>query len=856
MNKEIIRLINAFQRLKKREGFYKALKVSLIYIFNTKSLQQDHKYQLPNPPADLFHPSEILRLTKAFIKKTNDENLYCAFKISFWYIFNREKLTLQTSKSEFFYQNRDIYLKPLISILIVSYNSQKDLSELFESINQQSYKNLEIVLVENGNSESEKYLKKLNFHYKYISSNNIGFASANNLAFENSCGDFVCLVNPDTVLEKNVIELLLFSLLTNNKVAVSIPKIVFYEKFIDLAVYSDKNFSLDLNKLINSLNYKKFFIRHGNKIIEKNKQKVISKDEHLVISIPVDGSEAILEFTKSQKNQFFYQNIYGQITNNKKILKTEINSGYYKINLNCDKDLIWWPKAIINNAGSGLKNGNPYDRGFAEYDNDLFNQDEYVRALCGCVAMISPKVFAKRKIFIDEFFAYYEDSELSNWITNQGFLISYNHSAIVKHKHSVSTEEGSPLWNTFVSRSKRMYDSLVFNKFEQDLLVKDYKLLPKNLVKILEKYDESFQKNNHEILFKKKRPSVGIYNSFWNTMGGGEKHALSIAKFLSSNYDIYLLSETDFDSNKLKDYFSIDFKFRKYIRTNINSETTTYFDLFVNSTFQSRLISNCPRSLYLVSFPHKFSNSKFLKSYLFIYNSIFTKRWANKYWGKHKNITLYPITEIKPFLKKIKVENHKLENQKRNIISIGRFSKNGHDKKQDFILKAFNKAQKISKSEFNLFIVGSVDTNSREDLNHFNQLNKIKNKNTYIFPNLDFKDLLELLSISKFYIHATGVDKNLKRDPHLFEHFGISVIEAMLYGNYPIVFNEGGPSDIVNLTNTGETFKDFDSLVSILVRIFNNFDEDKYCVQNDILKPFLETNTKSLKYLEEFIKKN
>ena len=100
----------AFQRLKKREGFYKALKVSLIYIFNTKSLQQDHKYQLPNPPADLFHPSEILRLTKAFIKKTNDENLYCAFKISFWYIFNREKLTLQTSKSEFFYQNRDIYL--------------------------------------------------------------------------------------------------------------------------------------------------------------------------------------------------------------------------------------------------------------------------------------------------------------------------------------------------------------------------------------------------------------------------------------------------------------------------------------------------------------------------------------------------------------------------------------------------------------------------------------------------------------------------------------------------------------------------------------------------------------------------
>ena len=91
------------------------------------------------------------------------------------------------------------------------------------------------------------------------------------------------------------------------------------------------------------------------------------------------------------------------------------------MHLNLDKDLIWWGKDIINNAGSGLRDGRPFDRGFAEYDVGQYNFSERVSALCGCVAMISPKVFIERKIFIDEFFAYFEDSELSRWINNNNY---------------------------------------------------------------------------------------------------------------------------------------------------------------------------------------------------------------------------------------------------------------------------------------------------------------------------------------------------------------------------------------------------------------------------------------------------
>ena len=848
MFNEGIRLYKAFIKKSKNESIGKALKLSIIYIFNKKSLYSQSKSF--NNKFDFLKPKEFIRLSRAYFRKTLEENIFVASKIAFFYIFDREKLN--PSHYNFFYPNKDINLTPLVSLLIVSYNSQDDLIELFDSINKQTFKNLEIILVENGDKNNKNILKTLNYPYKYIDSSNVGFAAANNLAFENSKGDYICLINPDTILNENVIELLLFSLLSNNELAASVPKIIFYKKFIDIEVHSNKNFMLNLNKLSESLNYKKFFIRFGQKINKKKVQFVISQHDHIVISIPIDQSKAIFNLTKFNKYQFFYYKINGSNLNNEKIISEEISANELNLIINCDQNLIWWGKNIINNAGSALRQNGPFDRGFGEYDLDLYNQSSYIQALCGCVAMISPKVFAKRKIFIDEFFAYYEDSELSNWILNNDYQIGYNHKAIVKHKHSASTEEGSSLWSTFVNRSKKIYDFLIMNEenIDANKFINKYEKIPANLKKVLVDYDKSLDNKNRRTLYKKFRPSVAIYNSFWNTKGGGEKHALSIAKLLSEYYDVYLLSEHDFDSDELTNYFSINFKFRKYIRAVIDSKTTTYFDLFVNSTYQSGLISLCPKSLYIVSFPSKYRNKKFLKNYFFIHNSNFTKKWAEKYWGPHKNTILYPITELKSFSNLPKFDKHELENNKRNMISIGRFSKKGHDKKQDLIVKAFNKAKELTNSDFNLFLIGSLDSSKKDDLDHYNKIESLKQKDTYIFPNLNFQELQKLLSISKIYIHATGVDKTIEKEPHLLEHFGISVIEAMLYDNYPIVFAEGGPGDIVRITKNGETFNDFNSLVDILVRVMDNFDEEKYTIKNNILQPFEDINKDSLNKLK------
>ncbi len=792
--------------------------------------------------------TKIKKLIKAFINKSKKEGISSAFFIARKYIFDKGTLIMEGGVRAPLY-HPDLLLQPLVSILIVSYNSKEDLIPLFHSINKQTYRNLEIVLVENGTQSSESCLDILEFPFKYIPSGNIGFAAGNNLALKHSNGTYVCLVNPDTILDFKVIDKLLFSILSDGDAAVSVPKIVFYEKFIDLDIFSDKPFYIDLRILDESLEYKKYFIRDGHESIYGDfRREVHSNNNHIKLCLPVDNSNAILKFFKSHKDQILNYKINNSIINNSKIIEITQNSSSTDLHLNLDKDLIWWGRDMINNAGSGLNNGRPFDRGFAEYDVGQYDFSEKVSALCGCVAMISPKVFVERKIFIDEFFAYFEDSELSRWINNKNYKINYNPHAIVRHKHSVSTSERSDLWFTLVDRSSDIYEFLKNSnkKIKENHFNNEYLKIKKNLANILKEYDDNLIGKSHKSLIKKSRPSAAIYNSYWNTMGGGEKHALALAKTLARTHDIFLISENDFNEKKLKEYFSINFKFKKYIKSSITPELTSSFDTFINSTYCSNLISMCPKSFYLVSFPHKFVNKEFLNSYFFLHNSIYTQKWAKRYWGLHKNKILYPVTDMKGFNKKINQDEHFLKNNKKNIISVGRFTEDGHTKRHDFILKAFIKAQNINPSEFNLFLVGSLDYSRQNDLNYFSSLEALQTKNIYLFPNLEFKKLIELFSISKFYVHATGIEKNEQKNPEQLEHFGITIIEALLYDNYPIVYEKGGPAETINLLKCGETFNDLKSLVKIFSKIFNDHENEKYSLKNDLLKDFLDKNNHEL----------
>jgi glycosyltransferase involved in cell wall biosynthesis len=103
-------------------------------------------------------------------------------------------------------------LNPLISVVIPVYNVEKYVSICIESIINQTYNNLEIILVNDGSTDSsrsicQKYCS-LDSRISLINKENGGLGSARNCGIDNSKGDYICFVDSDDYVEHSFIQLL------------------------------------------------------------------------------------------------------------------------------------------------------------------------------------------------------------------------------------------------------------------------------------------------------------------------------------------------------------------------------------------------------------------------------------------------------------------------------------------------------------------------------------------------------------------------------------------------------------------------------------------------------------------------
>jgi GT2 family glycosyltransferase len=96
-----------------------------------------------------------------------------------------------------------------LSIIIVSYNTKVMTIDCIKSIVEQTHlKCYEILVIDNASSDdSVDEIKKLFPFVKVIESNeNLGFAAANNLAVKEAIGNYLLLLNPDTLILDQAID--------------------------------------------------------------------------------------------------------------------------------------------------------------------------------------------------------------------------------------------------------------------------------------------------------------------------------------------------------------------------------------------------------------------------------------------------------------------------------------------------------------------------------------------------------------------------------------------------------------------------------------------------------------------------
>src|ERR1700689_4118362 len=101
-------------------------------------------------------------------------------------------------------------LRDLVSVTVVTYNSGRFIKRCLESVLEQKYANLEVVVIDNASTDGtvdllEQFADRCRIYYN---DENIGFAAAQNQAITLAGGDWILTLNPDVLLLPNFIQAL------------------------------------------------------------------------------------------------------------------------------------------------------------------------------------------------------------------------------------------------------------------------------------------------------------------------------------------------------------------------------------------------------------------------------------------------------------------------------------------------------------------------------------------------------------------------------------------------------------------------------------------------------------------------
>lgn len=231
-----------------------------------------------------------------------------------------------------------------ISIIVPIYKVEKFLDNCIDSIVNQTYKNLEIILVDDGSPDNcpficEKWAKKDN-RIKVIHKKNGGVASARNIGLKNVSGKYISFIDPDDFVNNLYIEKLYNNLIDND----ADISIVSYQKINGTDIYNTKKRNNEENvKVLNSeeaisimSSYSKFGVELWNKLFKRELfEKIefpnvkIGEDWFIIYDIFVNAQKMVL----SDYVGYYYRINKKGLSRNKTVSLDCINASKHALDL-------------------------------------------------------------------------------------------------------------------------------------------------------------------------------------------------------------------------------------------------------------------------------------------------------------------------------------------------------------------------------------------------------------------------------------------------------------------------------------------------------------------------------------------
>ena len=109
---------------------------------------------------------------------------------------------------------------PIVTILIPAYNAAAFLPKCLETVLNQTYRDLQVVIVDDGSKDDtwavcQRYASSDN-RIEIYHQNNQGVATTRNHLLEKVKGNYVLFVDADDWIEMNMVEFLVYTAISNN----------------------------------------------------------------------------------------------------------------------------------------------------------------------------------------------------------------------------------------------------------------------------------------------------------------------------------------------------------------------------------------------------------------------------------------------------------------------------------------------------------------------------------------------------------------------------------------------------------------------------------------------------------------
>jgi GT2 family glycosyltransferase len=336
------------------------------------------------------------------------------------------------------------------TIVVVNWNGAHLLGPCLDAVAKQDMEDFETWVADNASTDGSVELLARDYPWvKVIGTGaNLGFAGGNNVAMREVRTPYTVLLNNDAVPDPAWLRTTLASFDDDPEVGVVTPKILFLNPYVRLTLATDPfvpgpHDPRELGVRIHAVTpgkplWERFAYGDeggytwtrpsGDFLLPAAAERVTftwAADREKDVTISWDGGSTTLRVTPELTEVSF-----------------DLPAGVPRLD-------------VVNNAGGIVfEDGYGADRGFQQVDEGQFDQREEVFTFCGNGATFRREVLDEVGLFDDDFFLYYEDTDLSWRVRAAGWKIRYEPGAVLRHHHSASSGEASRVFRFHVDRNR------------------------------------------------------------------------------------------------------------------------------------------------------------------------------------------------------------------------------------------------------------------------------------------------------------------------------------------------------------------------------------------------------------------